>query len=238
MAVSRTKLSVVNATIRTATIQIKTLTLNNKQLTLSAFRQLPQRDLYMPHSGIRRGTPWGRVNYFWGQCEPDHLHIVWQDRDELCRACVFSSYPGRQYYQELVTPRVKDHLLLKILAGWEPDWEYSTYGDTPLSMTCTRYGKKFDVLITRDEMRAFQHLRRASYLPEESSTDKEKRLSQARNAIYTHLFATYAWSYLTDEDYFSAILLQSPLEAWTQGERHWIDEYQEIKELDQLFIAV
>jgi hypothetical protein len=30
----------------------------------------------------------GKVNYFWGGCEPNHLHIVWQRGDELRQSCV------------------------------------------------------------------------------------------------------------------------------------------------------
>jgi len=77
------------ATIRTATVALKTLAISGKQVTLSVFRQLIDEDLIDPYTGKLNGVPWGTVNYFWGDCEPDHLHVVWQKGSELRRACTY-----------------------------------------------------------------------------------------------------------------------------------------------------
>lgn len=83
------------ATIRTATVEIRTLTISGKQITLAVFRQLPQGDLIVRDydTDIYRlqGPIWGIVNYFWGKCDypESHLHVVWQLGDELRRSCVW-----------------------------------------------------------------------------------------------------------------------------------------------------
>src|SRR5690349_19418782 len=78
------------ATVKTAAITIKSLTLNAKQVTLAVFRQLDEEDIVDLDNGTLRGVPWGRVNYHPDKCsgEREHLHIVWQTGDELRRAYV------------------------------------------------------------------------------------------------------------------------------------------------------
>jgi hypothetical protein len=80
------------ATIRTASVEIKTLSVSGRQVTLSLFRQFPEEQIIDPSTCQLRGVPWGRVHYFFGGCErrtpKTHLHVVWQKGDELRRACV------------------------------------------------------------------------------------------------------------------------------------------------------
>ena len=82
-------IDVKEATIRTAAVEVKTLSVSGKQVTMGLFRQLKERDLIEPDSGELMGTAWGNVNYFWGDCKDGgHLHTVWQDGQELYRSCV------------------------------------------------------------------------------------------------------------------------------------------------------
>lgn len=84
------KLTVQNAEIRTASVEIKTLTVSGKQVTLAVFRQLFQKPL-LTDDGRLAGEPWGIVNY---HPEPKacsgipHRHVVWQDGSELRRSVV------------------------------------------------------------------------------------------------------------------------------------------------------
>jgi hypothetical protein len=94
-------LTIHNAQITTAAIEIQTLTIGGKQVTLAVFRQLEESP-WLDASGDPRGTAWGRVNYCpgGGTCaaawQSDgwrgrergsfHLHIVWQCNDELRRS--------------------------------------------------------------------------------------------------------------------------------------------------------
>ncbi|WP_433542029.1 hypothetical protein ACQP10_38400 (plasmid) [Streptosporangium sandarakinum] len=96
-----TPLTLHNAEITTATVEIKTLTVSGKQVTLAVFRQLQEAAL-VNDDGTLNGTPWGTVNYHPDKCADtaEHLHIVWQDGLDLRRARVdrvpASDQPGSQ----------------------------------------------------------------------------------------------------------------------------------------------
>lgn len=81
------QLTVHNAEVRTATVEVRTLTISGKQVTLAVFRQLIEDDL-VDGDGNFRGLPWGTVNYHPDKCgdkEVGHLHVVWQQGSELRR---------------------------------------------------------------------------------------------------------------------------------------------------------
>lgn len=82
-------LSVQNAEIRTAAVEIKTLTVSGKQVTQAVFRQLLAARIFT-HDGTLNGVPWGFVNYHL-RCDPDlrHRHVVWQLGSELRRSTVY-----------------------------------------------------------------------------------------------------------------------------------------------------
>jgi hypothetical protein len=80
-------ISTREAAISTMTASVQTLTITKKQVTMAVFRQLYCEPLVDAVTCGLNGTPWGRVNYFWGDCKDDHLHVVWQKGDELRRAC-------------------------------------------------------------------------------------------------------------------------------------------------------
>lgn len=82
-------LTVHNAQIQTASVEIKTLTISGKQVTLAVFRQLREAAL-IADDGTFIGLPWGVVNY-----HPDktcgtaaHHHVVWQQGANLQRCAV------------------------------------------------------------------------------------------------------------------------------------------------------
>ncbi|MET8162263.1 hypothetical protein ABZT47_38390 [Sphaerisporangium sp. NPDC005289] len=86
---SRPPLTPQSAEITTATVEIKALTVNGKQVTLAVFRQLYEEPLYDSRTWQSFGTPWCRVNYHPDRCDRDpvaHEHVVWQKGDELRRA--------------------------------------------------------------------------------------------------------------------------------------------------------
>jgi hypothetical protein len=84
------QLTVHNATINTAAVEVKTLTISGKQVTLAVFRQLREEQL-IAQDGTFNGTPWGWVNYHPDKCDGDkieHLHVVWQRGTDLLRSRV------------------------------------------------------------------------------------------------------------------------------------------------------
>ncbi|WP_410646520.1 hypothetical protein [Amycolatopsis sp. cmx-4-54] len=83
-------LTVQNAAITTASVEIKTLTVSGKQVTLAVFRQLIEKPLILA-DGTLAGQPWGVVNYHPDKCANSstaHWHVVWQEDTELRRSLV------------------------------------------------------------------------------------------------------------------------------------------------------
>jgi len=86
--------NVENATIKTAAVEIKTITVSGKQVTLSVFRQIQEEDIFNEDISLK-GIPWGTVNYFWKtDNERDKIHLLWQNGKELRRSVIWrkSSY--------------------------------------------------------------------------------------------------------------------------------------------------
>lgn len=82
------QLTVHNATITTASVEVKTLTISGKQVTLAVFKQLREEPVIGARANLI-GEPWGYVNYHPNKCEGnDHLHVVWQRDSDLLRARV------------------------------------------------------------------------------------------------------------------------------------------------------
>lgn len=84
------QLTTQNATITTASVEIKSLTISGKQVTLAVFRQLQEEPL-IADDGTLKGVPWGAINYHPDKCGDDrrqHWHIVWQRGQELRRSRV------------------------------------------------------------------------------------------------------------------------------------------------------
>lgn len=82
------QLTTRNATITTASVEVKTLTIGGKQVTLAVFRQLKEEDVLHPLNATIDGNLWGTVNYHPDKCAnaDEHLHVVWQKGSELRRA--------------------------------------------------------------------------------------------------------------------------------------------------------
>lgn len=86
-------LTVLNAEIKTANVEIKAIMVNHKQVTLSVFRQVQRESLIDEDCNTFNGIPWGTVNYFWPGNEKFsdgelYLHVLWQKGNELRRDLV------------------------------------------------------------------------------------------------------------------------------------------------------
>lgn len=82
------------ASVTTATVEIRTLTINGKQVTLAVFRQLPESPVLDCETGEFLGRPWGTVNYHPDKCQASsaHLHVVWEKDGQLFRALTRESW--------------------------------------------------------------------------------------------------------------------------------------------------
>jgi hypothetical protein len=117
------RISTHEATVKTAAVEVKTLTISGKQVTLAMFRQFLKEPLLDERSGDLLGVPWGTVNYFWGGCtEGNHLHVVWQKGLELRRCCLESSLSS-QYHEEALPQLAQQYVHAKFASGWRPSAE-------------------------------------------------------------------------------------------------------------------
>lgn len=83
------QLNAETAIVTTAAIDVRCLTINGKQLTLSVFRQIPFRQIVDMTNLRLNGLPWGIVNYFWGEHSEETkggIHVVWQEGNKLFRS--------------------------------------------------------------------------------------------------------------------------------------------------------
>jgi len=96
-------IDVSHAEIHTATVSLKMITVNQRQMTLSVFRQIPQKQLISETMELI-GTPWGWVNYFWPDVKLPHdainpIQVVWQQDSTLFRS-VFATLPSEMSYPQ------------------------------------------------------------------------------------------------------------------------------------------
>lgn len=78
---------VSEAAINTVAVEVKTLKVKSRQVTLALFRQI-KAEFPEPRSNP---VLWGHVNYHPDKCsdEREHMHVVWQKGSELRRATVY-----------------------------------------------------------------------------------------------------------------------------------------------------
>lgn len=138
-------LTVRNAQVTTATVEIRTLTVSGKQVTQAVFRQLAESPVIDEATGELRGLPWGTVNYhpdpMCKHLSPDgHLHVVWQDGRQLRRSFTTPLSP-RQVPQGDVNGLAQALYCLnghEEPPGWqqEHDWSVPAYRFTYGGLDC------------------------------------------------------------------------------------------------------
>lgn len=116
-------INVEHAEIRTATVAIRALTIDKRQVTLAVFRQLRDEPVVDRDTGEFRGLPWGTVNYHPDKCSDmgTHLHVVWQLGNELRRAGEYE--PPERFMPNVDPEYVNGWLVLALNEGWRPhEW--------------------------------------------------------------------------------------------------------------------
>jgi len=226
-----------DAIVKTATITIKTMSIGNKQVTLSGFRQLLQEPLLNPETAELRGVPWGWYNYYWGDCTNDHLHLVWQKGDELQRDCVFP-HPPRAVQGIAEKARKGAWRAAAYACKYAPAGTFMfSHGESVRCWDRTRgdYQVQTAALIHRATNRRLNIALNAPRL----GYDLE-----LRNEIY-HLDIIDDSQFHYDNwvsAWESGLEMQTA--AWCADERYWhlnqlwLTRYRELEQLDHLFIAV
>jgi hypothetical protein len=87
-------LNAENAKIITATVTLRALTIERRQVTLSVFRQLIEEPIVDKDVLRLSGVGWGHVRYLIDQPPDRAIHLVWQKGNEL-RRCIVERYQNR-----------------------------------------------------------------------------------------------------------------------------------------------
>lgn len=234
---TKTPLTVHNAEIRTATVEIKTLTVSGKQVTLAVFRQLPRRPLIAKDKTLN-GEPWGIVNY-----HPDkacarrdrHLHVVWQDGPELCRDEV--EPPVVEVDETFWTQGRVEWLESAVLDGWRPSGS-----ETSARQHGFRVRFEAGVLeISRDLVSqpvwsALWPSRGWSGTDEERAQYAEARRAEALKELQEKVAARRHTDGLDHESLTAQ--MQARIADERAGRQRDHDQWNSIRNLPQLFIAV
>ncbi len=122
------KLFAADATIQTATVEVKVMRIGKREMTLSVFRQLQEEPIIDEQTGKLTGEPWGRVNYHPDKGCTDsheHEHVIWQKGNELRRARVHPCYAETSGWRSLrhdLGQEIGWHLSSCAAAGQRPSY--------------------------------------------------------------------------------------------------------------------
>lgn len=231
-------LTVHNAEIKTAAVEIRTLTISGKQVTLAVFRQLRSAPL-IAEDGTFNGLPWGVVNYHPDKCADasEHLHVVWQSGTELRRAA--ESPPT---FSKYVWPDVgEDWLDAALLDGWRPHpLDAGARRPDRVLITCKAGTAAIDVdPDSRSQKGVADALWPRSWhrLPDEKAAHEAEIYQSALTAIRTRRQALLDEGLDLDREKLAAEMEQEVADEVARRERHR-QRWAEIQALPQLFIAV
>lgn len=244
---ARPPLTPQSAQITTASVQIKALTVNGKQVTLAVFRQLYDEPLYERETWEPHGTPWCRVNYHPDRCDsgkgvPEHEHVVWQKGSELRRTRIDKPGYGFDALPMLDFPGSDDAIALCIAANGFSNVEITrviggaTYGRGRGKATAAAADPAVDVRATMDGQRYLCRLWLSSH-----ETDIATIVRRFGSGTQRHpaLAREHSQRHPTPEHCTKdAHHLSERLQGYTQ----WRDDarrvWEEICALDQVFIAI
>jgi hypothetical protein len=244
-----------HAVVHTASIDVKIMRLNKRQVTMSVFRQLDHQPIFLS-DGSLCGTPWGRVNYTWnGNPDGTAFHVVWQEGDRLKRSPV----PRRECLE-----------WQKPLSDWLADWENAgvaqVFEGGPREYRWNHYEKWARAIADSLATKGEDGLYNTPYdwfRPYEDEKWKIKVLTQANvfkplNSSYSssgHISfhvdqtATLDATWLANHFREAADTAKRQHQTWQEAMAEWQDRRRqaldriarrvdEMAQLDQLFIAV
>ena len=248
LTVNGAVLTAHEAIIQTASIDIQTLRVGKKQVTMGLFRQLPLMSITTYPGTLFQGNPWGYVNYWWdgdGRQSSEYtdkpitataLHIVWQRGERLYRDVVYAE-PRFNYlwHYEQHEERTLNAVFL-LLVGQATAWEDLRVAQRPgCRLTCGTLQYTLPLPGTKTITEAAQKLWQARFRKPEQQPMYGYQDAKAREAYDTLL---QEWGLTT---------VAVP-EAWGAFEAarddkqtyitEWAEQWASLRRLPQLFIAV
>lgn len=215
-----TVLDVQTAEIATVQAEVRCLTVSGKQVTLAVFRQLEESPL-LTGSWDLQGPAWGRVNYHPDRCtdEREHMHVVWQRGDELRRSRIDRPAP----HDGVLWAESDAWLRAAVSGGWRPlPSSGSWFNDRTLRVrfddeVCARFDMGVDL---------------ASFLDVDAC-----RYSCTSSASHPHWKgASFEYDGRSRDEERADLIAEFFAEQAMFQKR--VDQYEALKALPQLFIAV
>lgn len=224
------------ATIQTATVAIRTLTVSGKQVTLALFRQLKE-ERFEDDDGHLLGELWGTVNYHPDKCADSrpHVHVVWQLDTELRRAAVRpASEPGTlegHPYSPKQRMRWVDSsgtwLAAALLAGRRPN-KGTIIHDGSEKLLPVRFSHLVAIVLTKADYRLIEGEEELARLGDEANPAIRDRVADARREIAA-----------CEPPPLDVATAQVEEELRAQDDRYARQQanWEQVKALPQLFIA-
>lgn len=94
-------INIEDVSLKTMSVEIRAITVNNKQMTMGVFRQIPYNDILDYKTMELRGKPWGVVEYYWGDHNKADIHILWQAGNVLYRSLFSLQHSPRSVFNIL-----------------------------------------------------------------------------------------------------------------------------------------
>lgn len=137
--VQQTTLPITEASVQERQVTVQVLTVGTKQVTQALYRQLVEQDIMNSHTGLLKGIPWGWVNLH-SDCDEkkEHLHVVWEDKGQLKRACTYKSFDTNPHYK-IVNHDLRFLTLLYVCSIALEGKKLPTYIDGKLVMDVSGY---------------------------------------------------------------------------------------------------
>jgi hypothetical protein len=222
------------AIIQTASVNIQTLRVGKKQVTIGLFRQLPCDTLLDPETLQLRGVPWGHVNYWWDSDgsggdggHAEKLHVVWQLGDALKRAIVYATPYGKALnaLQRQCRDLLDDWVLLQVVRA-----EKVTVVSGP---ACEIHLEKRIYRVNLQEPHVLAHYW-GTHAPQGTGYTTESRPWAAER--YAALLQARGLAGVTPQVVYAGLTAAaSERDAY---KTRWAKQWQVLSALPQLFIAV
>jgi hypothetical protein len=246
-------INIQDAKIRTVSIGIQSLTINDKQVTLAVFRQLYEEAL-ISDDGTLNGLPWGIVNYHPDKCADHgspHMHVVWQKGDELRRSriereCEFGSFRIREaeiyanvWLREFIAGRTEEIPVCYHSSNSYGGWHHMSVGVEPDDVCTIGVSSETAYIFNKWE----------EWLPDPDGIDYSRgkyagdfalRSCDAFDEVSKNLksFSIDGKSALSLSLREAAELFDAALVVEKARRQRWIANTKAIAELPQLFVAV
>jgi hypothetical protein len=232
-------INIHDAKIKTMSVGIKAMTVNDRQVTLAVFRQLLDVDL-ISDDGTLNGIPWGVINYHPDKCAEGipHFHVVWQSGEELRRATIIDPPCFDNYTSDAADDYLTFRTVRSVFFGNDPP-SVSSYNGLWIFNLKDHKEIKISAFESKEAKEA-RNLLSKVYGPYPKSFEEDIKIRRffpdqeidALNELFKRL--NFQRARLNK----SVTILQQEVSTEAKRRAKWRETIQGLRQLPQLFIAV